>query len=145
MSWRSKGGGEAGVSLAEVVVALAILTTVLVSLGGLMVQTARQTRQSAAAGYRAAAAMDAAAWAEGLAWDSIAGAIGCTPDTVGQYTYDRCMSYQNWPSSGQPRHRLRRVQVVISPTGALGGRLDTVVVFRNRRNRPRSLAPLYVP
>jgi hypothetical protein len=34
---------------------------------------------------------------------------------------------------------------VISPTGALGGRLDTVVVFRNRRNRPRSLAPLYVP
>jgi hypothetical protein len=133
------------VSLAEVVVALALLTTVLISLGGLMAQTARHTRQSATAGYRAAAAMDATAWAEGLAWDSIPGAIGCTPDTVGQYTYDRCMSYQDWPASGQPRRQLRRVQVVISPNGALAGRLDTLVVYRNRRNRPRSLAPLYVP
>jgi hypothetical protein len=139
VSWRSKGGGEAGVSLAEVVVALAILTTVLVSLGGLMVQTARQTRQSAAAGYRAAAAMDAAAWAEGLWWDSIGSAIGCGSDTVGQYAYTRCLSVQD---TGSYRWRLKQLRVVIQPTGALSNRPDTVIVYRNS---PRRNAPLYRP
>ena len=86
---------EAGVSLIEIMIALTLLTTVLVALGGLMFQAARHTRQSAAVAYRSAASTSAAAWVQALPWDSIAGAVGCTSDSSGALAYDRCVSVQN--------------------------------------------------
>jgi Tfp pilus assembly protein PilV len=129
--------GRAGVSLIEVAIALTLLGTVLVSLGGLMFQVARHTRNSAAAGYRSAAATDAAAWAEALPWDSIAGAVGCQSDTVGDYSYTRCLTMVDTAS-----FKLKRLTVVIAPTGPLTSRPDTVLVYRNK---PRSYSPFYVP
>lgn len=107
-------------------IALSILATVLVALGGLMFQVARHTRQSAAAGYGSAAATSAAAWAEALPWDSLPVAVGCVNDTIGQYTYSRCTTVATtWTD-------LKKVTVVISPTGVLAAAPDTVVVYRHK-------------
>ncbi|NIM49208.1 MAG: hypothetical protein GTN62_04610 [Gemmatimonadales bacterium] len=118
--------GDAGISLVEIMIALSILAAVLVALGGLMFQVARHTRQSAAAGYRSAAVTSAAAWARGLAWDSLDTAIGCTTDTTGLLTYSKCVTVQTLSTN------LKRVTVVISPTGSLVALPDTVEVDRNK-------------
>jgi prepilin-type N-terminal cleavage/methylation domain-containing protein len=119
-------GDAAGVSLIEIMIAMSILATVLVALGGLMFQVARHTRQSAAAGYSSAAVTSAGAWAQTLPWDSLPGAAGCVDDTIGQFTYSRCTTVANRTS------RLRRVTVVISPTGVLTPQPDTIVVDRHK-------------
>ncbi len=107
-------------------IALSILATVLVALGGLMFQIARHTRQSAAAGYRAAAVTSAAAWAHGTPWDSIDNGIGCESDTIGQFPYTRCVTVQDVSL------RLKRVTVSITPTGPVVIPPETVVVDRNK-------------
>lgn len=125
--------GEAGISLVEIMIALSILATVLVALGGLMFQVARHTRQSAAAGYRSAAVTSAGAWAQGLPWDSLDGIVGCSSDTTGLLAYSKCVTVQNISL------KLKRVTVVISPTGQLVVAPETVVVDRNK---PRLPSPL---
>lgn len=122
---------EAGVSLIEIMIALTLLTTVLVALGGLMFQAARHTRQSAAVAYRSAASTSAAAWVHALPWDSIGGAVGCATDSIGPLSYNRCVTVQNVSA------KLRRVTVTITPTGPLIAAPDTVVISRVRP-RPRS-------
>lgn len=134
---RSLLHSRAGVSLIEVAIALSILATVLVSLGGLMFQVARHTRDSAAAGYRSAAATDVSAWAEALPWDSIDGAIGCVDDTTGKYPYTRCTTVVDTAS-----YRLKRMTITIVPTGLLTSRPDTVVIYRNK---PRTMSPFFLP
>lgn len=126
--------GEAGVSLIEIMIALSILSTVLVALGGLMFQAANYTRRSAAVSYRGAAAERWAAWVQHLPWDSLATAVGCTTDTSGQLVYTRCVTVQDIPGVAPQR---KRVTVTITPTGPITIRPDTVVVDRNRP-RPRS-------
>ncbi len=126
---------NAGVSLIEVMLALSIFATVLIAMGGLMFQAARHTRQSAIVAYRSAAVTSGAAWAQGLPWDSLPTAAGCVGDTIGGFTYDRCATIQNLSL------KLRRVTVVISSTGALVARPETVVVDRNK---PRLRSPLNV-
>ena len=117
---------EAGVSLIEIMIALTILATVLIALGGLMFQAARHTRLSAAVAYRSAAGNSAAGWVQGLPWDSLSGAVGCTSDSVGPMAYDRCVTVQT--ISG----KLKRVTVTITPTGALLAAPDTVTISRVR-------------
>lgn len=129
--WRS----QRGVSLIEVMLALGILSGVLIALGGLMFQVARQARQSGAVGYRSAAVTSAASWAGGVPWDSIGGMIGCQADSVGPMAYTRCTTVQALTP------RTRRITVVISPTGQIVAAPDTVVV---ERSRPRSPSPFDV-
>lgn len=126
---------ERGVSLVEVMLALGILSGVLIALGGLMFQLARQSRQSGAVGYRSAAVTSAASWAGAVPWDSITGMIGCRTDSVGPMVYTRCTSVY------RPTPRTRRIVIVIRPTGPLAAAPDTVVV---ERSRPRSLSPFNV-
>lgn len=126
---------ETGVTLVEVMVALAILSTVLIALGGLMFQAARHTRQSAAVAYRSAASTAAAAWAQAVPWDSIERSVGCTDDTIGQFTYSRCVTVDT------PATARKRISVTISPTGNLTAQPDTVVV---NRNKPRFRSTLNV-
>lgn len=123
---------EAGISLVEVMVALTILSVVLISLGGLMFHVARQARMSAASTYRAAAVQRASAWVESLPWDSLAPAgpaVGCEAGVSGPMTYDRCVTIVDQTPY------MRRVNVVISPTGALAVQPDTLEVLRNRRRQ----------
>ncbi len=72
----------------------------------------------------------AAAWAQGLPWDSIhsapGGPVGCITDTTGQLIYTRCTT---WDSVSLKQRRLR---MVITPTGSLTGNPDTVIVERNK-------------
>ncbi|MFQ6047331.1 MAG: hypothetical protein ACE5PT_13415 [Gemmatimonadales bacterium] len=120
-------------SLVEIVVALTILSTVLVALGGLMFQAAQHTRRSAAVAYRSAALTSSSAWVQGLPWDSIPGAAGCVTDSVGLLEYSRCVTVSNLSST------LRRITVAISPTGNLLVRPESVVI---ERNKPRKPSPL---
>ena len=116
---------ERGTSLIEVVIAMTILSIVLITLGGLMFDVARQTQASAATTYRAAAVQQAAAWIQALPWGSIDGSAGCESYSMGQLDFDRCVSVLDTTTS------MKRVTVVITPTGALMARPDTVVVYRN--------------
>jgi prepilin-type N-terminal cleavage/methylation domain-containing protein len=126
---------ERGFSLAEVMLAVAIMSVVLIALGRLMFQVARHAEDSAAVGYRSAALTSAASWAEGLPWDSIDGAVGCRTDSTGQLVYVRCISVESSPS----QHK--RLTIVINPTGGLSAMPDTVTVER----RPStSLSPFRV-
>ncbi len=118
-------------TLIEVVVAISIFAVVLVALGGLMFQVARHTRHSIARVYRSAAQQNTSTWVRGMPWDSLpevlpGGPIGCSTDTTGQLVYTRCSTVQSLSSS------MRRVTVVIAPTGGLVAPPDTVVIDRNR-------------
>ena len=104
---------------------MTILSIVLITLGGLMFDVARQTQASAATTYRAAAVQQAAAWIQALPWGSIDGSSGCESYSMGQLDFDRCVSVLDTTTS------MKRVTVVITPTGALMARPDTVVVYRN--------------
>ncbi len=116
---------EAGVTLVEIIVALGILSVVLVSLGGLMYEVSVQTRKSAALSFLSAAKQSAQTQVEGTTWDSLASAsfLGCVSDTTGQLIYDRCTTVVDTAT-------LKRVQVVLTPTGNLTAPPDTVLVYR---------------
>lgn len=126
--------GEAGVSLIEIVMALTILSGVLISLGALMFQVARDSRRSALAGYRSAAISGAAAWAQTVPWDSMTAAVGCANDSTGKLQFVRCTTVE----TGSPQ--ARTVRVVITPQGWEAGRPDTVAITRNKPRR--SYSPL---
>ena len=115
--------------------ALGILAVVLIALGGLMFQVARHTQRSAAVAHRSAAAGNAATWIQGLPWDSLGTAVGCTTDTTGPMTYTQCVANSDLSTN------LKRVTVVISPTGVMVALPDTVVIDRNK---PRPASPLRV-
>lgn len=125
---------EAGVTLVEIIVALGILSIVLMSLGGLMFQMSVQTRRSTALAFLSAAKQSAQTRVEGLPWDSISSPtnLGCTTDTTGQLIYSRCTTVTDVTS------KLKRVRVVLTPTGNLTGPPDTVVV---ERTKPQSYSP----
>ena len=121
--------GETGVTLVEVLVALGILSLVLIALGGLMFQVSLGTRRAAAVSYQSAAAYVAEAWMQGLPWDSIPmavpnGAVGCVTDTVGQLIYNRCSTVVDLTAT------LRRLTAVLSATGNLTTRPETLVIDR---------------
>ena len=124
---------RAGISLIEVLVALVILSLVLVALGGLMFQSARQTQRSAGTTFRTAAAQQTVAWIEGLAWDSLSPAAGCTSDSSGQLQYDRCVSVFDSTS------RLKRITITITPTGTLTAAAETLEVYRTLGRPPSPL------
>ena len=122
-----------GVSLIEIMLALTILATALLAIGGIMFQVARHTEQATVAGYRTAAVTSAAAWVQALPWDSLDAMATCVSDTIGVLEYDQCLTVQTLSS------KLKRVTVAIQSTGRLTIRPDTVVVDRNK---PRLISPL---
>ncbi len=125
---------EAGASLVEIIMALGILATVLIALGGLMFQVANHTRHSAIASHRSAALSGEAAWAQGLAWEVVDTLQSkCDTRSAGPITYSRCVFVTHLSPAA------RRVTVVLTPTGALAGLPDTVVVDRTK---PRLPSPL---
>ena len=124
---------EAGASLIEILMALSILTMVLIALGGLMFQVARDTNRSAMASYRSVASANAAAWALALPWDSLATAVGCRNDSVGQLTYLCCTNATTVSA------RLKSLRIVITPQGWLANRPDTVLVMRSKPKLPSPL------
>jgi prepilin-type N-terminal cleavage/methylation domain-containing protein len=135
MTRASASGGEAGVTLMEIVVALTILSVVLVSLGGLMFQVSTQTRSATTRAYLSAAAQAAQTRVEGLPWDSLGSAsvVGCTTETTGQLTYTRCTTVRGHPN-------FDTIRVVLTPTGVLTAPPDTVTVYRAK---PRYATPFY--
>lgn len=128
-----RGNDQAGISLIEVLVALIILSFVLVALGGLMFQSARQTQRSAGTTFRTAAAQQTVAWIEGLAWDSLSPVAGCTTDSSGQLQYNRCVSVFDSTA------RLKRITVTITPTGTLTAAAETLQVYRTLGRLPSPL------
>jgi len=123
---------ERGVSLIEIMVAMTILSVVLIGLGKLMYHAAQQTQESAVATFSTAAGQRAASYMNGIAWDSISGAAGCTSDSSGQMTYTQCISVT------APSTRTKAITVVITPTGNLTTDPDTIQIFRQR---PRAASP----
>jgi prepilin-type N-terminal cleavage/methylation domain-containing protein len=121
-----------GVSLIEVMVALTILSTVLVALGGLMFQVGRHTRTSARQTYQAAALQQGVAYMEALPWSAIDAAAGCTTDTTGLLEYRRCIGVADFGS-------YKSVTVIVTPQGNFAGAPDTVTQYRHR---PRGVSLL---
>lgn len=114
-----------GISLIEVMVALTILSTVLVALGGLMFQVGRHTRMSARQTYQAAAVQQGAAYVQALPWNAIDGAAGCRTDSTGLLAYRRCVAVAD---SGN----FKLVTLIVSPTGIFVSRPDTVSLYRHK-------------
>lgn len=122
--WRS----QAGVTLIEILMALGILSVVLMSLSGLMFQVSQQSRRATTLSYFSAAVQIAQTRVEGLPWDSLgsSGVIGCAADTTGQLVYSRCTTVSNITAT------LKRIQVVLTPTGTLTAPPETLTVDRTK-------------
>lgn len=118
---------ESGVSLVEIMIALSILSVVLLALGGLMFDVARHSRRSTAVAYRSAALESATSWIQALPWDSLPTVVGCTDSlTTGLLQYTRCVELVSNTSNS------RLARIIISPTGVLQARPDTVTVERTK-------------
>ena len=119
--------------------ALMLLSVVMMSLGALMFQVARHTRQSAQVAYRSAALTSAASWAQAMPWDSIPVQVGWgTNDTVGQLVFQRYMSYS---TSGNARVLTLVIRPVVSVASSSRIRPETLTVVRAK---PLTTAPLKV-
>lgn len=125
-----------GISLLEVVVALAILSVVLLSLTGIMWQMGRQSRVSGVAAARTSALESWASLAQAARWDSLDALVGCAADTTAGLAYTRCFEVANLSAS------LRQVRVIISPAAGAVLSPDTLLV---QRTRPRQRSPLNLP
>jgi prepilin-type N-terminal cleavage/methylation domain-containing protein len=128
--------GTRGVSLLEVVVALAILSVVLLSLTGIMWQMGRHARISGAVGARSAALESAVSLAQAARWDSLLAMVGCAADSSGQLAYTRCFEVTTLSAS------LKEVRVIVTPTG--GGTTVIPETLTVQRTRPRLRSPLNV-
>src|SRR5574341_705258 len=118
---------ETGVTLIEILFALAILSVVLISLGGLLYRVSLQTRRAATLAYLSAAVQIAQTRVEGLPWDSLGSlsVVGCTNDSTGLLAYTRCTTVLGHPA-------FDTVSVVLTPTGVLTAPPETLVVFRTK-------------
>jgi hypothetical protein len=114
----------------EIVVALAILSVVLISLGGLMFQVSQQTRRATALSYLSAALQSEQTRIEGLPWDSLAAAAGCATGSTGRLTYTRCTTVTSVTA------RWKQIRVVVVPTGNLTAPPETLVVDRTKPRIP---------
>lgn len=132
---RGRHAAQGGVSLIEVVVALAILTVVLLALSGIMWEMGRHTRVSGVVGARSAALESATSLAQSVRWDSLDALPGCQTDSSGTLVFTRCFEVQAVAPSR------REVRVIVTPTGPTVLRPETLVV---QRNRPRARSPLDV-
>ena len=124
--------------------ALTILSLVMMSLGGIMFQMARQTRVSAGVGFRSAAKFNAAMWAQKIPWDSIPAATGWTDDTISDLVFRRSTSCDTGCPGGLcPTCGYRKIKMIITPQGTGGSRIqpDTVYVVRAK---PRTATQLKV-
>jgi len=115
-------------------VALAILSTVLMSLAGLVWQMANHSRDAGMAALRTAALESASAMAQTAAWDSLGTLVGCTANTVAQLQYTQCTQLVTVNT------RTKEVRVIVVPTNQASLRPDTLVV---RRTKPHKASTLH--
>lgn len=125
--------------LVEIMLALTILSVVMMSLGGLMFQVARATRQSAQVAYRSAAIQNAQGWAQTIPWDSIPTSAGWgNNDTIGQLVFQRYLSYAD-------STKYRILTVIIRPVTSVASSAriqpDTITVVRAK---PLTTIPIKV-
>jgi hypothetical protein len=127
------------VGLVEIMIALALLSVVMMSLGALMFQVGRHTRLAAQVAYRAAAQNNAAMWAQAMPWDSIPEQVGWgNSDTIGQLIFQQYMSYA---TSGNNRVLTLVIQPVASLASSARIKAETLTVVRTK---PLTTAPLKV-
>ena len=124
-----------GISLIEVMVALAILSTVLLSLTGLMWQMGRNARDSSAVTMRTGTLESATSLAYGLSWDSLPTIVGCSADTTAALIYTLCYEVQDLTP------QVRQVRVIVAPTSPPGLTADTITL---RRAKGRQVSPLKI-
>ncbi|HEY2824624.1 MAG TPA: hypothetical protein VGI83_03675 [Gemmatimonadales bacterium] len=124
----NKATRTAGFAMVEVVIALVILSTVLIALGGIMFQMTRNGTKSANVTLRSGAMLTAEAWVQGLPYDSLASStfVGCGSQTIGSVSYTRCLTYTDVTST------LRRAKVVITFSGLYAALPETLVVDRTK-------------
>lgn len=134
--FRERASNEHGISLLEIMIALTILSTVLLSLSGLMWQMGRHTRVSGAVTVRTATLESAATLAESVTWDSLLAIVGCTADTTAQLEYTLCYEVQNVSP------QLWEVRVIIAPTVPATLLSDTLTI---RRAKPKQASTLNGP
>jgi Tfp pilus assembly protein PilV len=127
--------GSAGISLIEVVVALAILSVVLLSLTGLMWQMGRHTRLSGVSAARTTALESAASLAQAVRWDSLSSLVGCAVDSTAGLSYTRCYEVTTVSSA------LRQIRVILAPASAAQIAPETLLVQRGRPLRRSPLVP----
>ena len=109
----------------------------MMSLGALMFQMARGTREAAQISYRSAAIQSASGWAQALPWDSIPTSnVWSGVDTIGNLVYRRYMSYAD-------STKYKILTVIIRPESTVASsrriRPETVTVVRPK---PMTTAPL---
>lgn len=122
-----------GISLIEAMVALAILSTVLLSLTGLMWQMGRNARDSSAVTMRTGVMESAASLAYGVQWDSLPNIVGCSADTTAALISTICYEVQTLTA------QVRQVRVIVAPTSPAGMLPDTITL---RRAKERQVSPL---
>ncbi len=123
-----------GFSLVEVVVAMVMLSVVISSLAMLTTVTAQRSIGLANETARQAYALQETNRYTAMAYDSLAGKVGCDTAITGNLSYLRCMSL----TSGS---RYKEVTVVVTPLRT-GTYADTVVF---RRVTSTTTNPLFMP
>lgn len=113
---------RAGFSLVEAVVAIVILGVAITSISALMVQVSRSSLRVSGDSYKNSVLTQEINRIESMPFDSVAVGTQTTTVTSLPYPHTRVISV----TSGD---RVKRIQIVITPTGYYFRR-DSVVVYR---------------
>jgi prepilin-type N-terminal cleavage/methylation domain-containing protein len=127
-------GRREGFSLVEVVVAMVILAVVVMSLGMLTTVTAQRSIELANGTGREAFALQETNRLAAIPYASINAQAGCATVTMGQLSYQRCISVTQG-------NRYREITVIITPLKS-GTFADTIVF---RRVAEAAVNPLNLP
>ena len=116
-----------GFTLVEVVVAMVILSTVLVTLAGLSYQTARRSLATQGLDQRQSVMMQEVNRMVVVSYDSINQMVGCS-QVSGAFAYTRCIT------TSTPATNITRIQVVVTPART-AWKPDTMTVDRTKTPR----------
>ena len=128
-------GARRGMSLIEVVVAMAMFAVVMTGVAALTMQVARGAQFSSIATQRSAALAMGVNQLEALPYDSLPSRQGCRDVASATFARRECVSVTNVAP------RVRQVQFTITPANT-ALRPDTVIF---ERGRPTPRNPLNVP
>ncbi len=116
---------ESGISLLEVMIAIAVLGIALGSLGTLTFATARESIGASQASHQAAALTKEAGRLAVLPFDSLPNQSGCRDVSGAPFPHERCVSISDVGMN------VRRVRLVITPAYPHTGP-DTTAIERTR-------------
>ncbi len=116
---------NAGYTLAEIMVALVVLSIAILPISGLAFQIANQSVASSQAQHVGGVVSGEAGRLSVLAYDSLPGAAGCVVVSSPTFSHERCITVVDVSPT------LRRVTLIVTPSVSLG-RPDTLVFDRGR-------------